>query len=233
MLGVAVGRGLGSGLGLETLEAGPRVDERAIHGEVSVADPAVFAGQRDQAGEEEFGGAVLEQPVLVLAEGGGIPDGVQQVEVEEQAEEKIVVEGFDQQGFGADGVEGLQHLGFEQALGRDGGAPQFGIHLVEERVVLRPAARGREQAQHVGLGIHLATHAVSDLRKFTAVQSARDFFNELLESICLSWTESFGGVFRVVFVPSGFFKSLLIAAGTPPGSAGRWPTRIAALQHFC
>ena len=177
--GVAVGRGLGSGLGLETLEAGPRVDERAVHREVRVAHPAGFAGQRDQAGEEEFGGAVLEQPVLVLTEGGGIPDGVQQVEVEEPAEEEVVIEGFDQQGFGADGVEGLQHLGFEQALGRDGGTPQFGIHLVEERgevaqdfvyedfdapqrVVLRHAARGREQAQHIGLGIHLATHAVSD-----------------------------------------------------------------------
>jgi hypothetical protein len=119
---------------------------------------------------------VLEQPVLVLAEGGVVPDGVEQVEVEEPAEEEVVIEGFDQQGFGADGVESLQNLGLEPAFGRDGGAAQLGIPLVEERgeavqdfvhagfdaaqrVVLGHAAR---QAPQVGLGIHLATHAVSD-----------------------------------------------------------------------
>ncbi len=32
-----------------------------------------------------------------------------------------------------------------------------------------------------------------------------------LESICLSWVESFGGVFQSGFVPSDFFKSLLFA----------------------
>lgn len=116
---------------------------------------------------------------MVLAEGGVVPHRVQQVEVEEPAEEEIVVEGLDQQGFGTNGVEGLQHLGLEQALGRDGGPAQLGIHLVEERrevaqdfvhedfdaaqrVVLRHAALGREQAQHVGLRIYLATHANSD-----------------------------------------------------------------------
>ncbi len=182
--GIAVGGRLGSGLGLETLEAGPRVDERAVHGEVGFAHPAVFAGQPHDARKEQFGGAVLEQAVLVLAEGGVVPHGVQQVQVEEPAEEQVVVERFDQQNFGADGVEGLQHFGLEQAFGREGGPAQLGIHLVAERrevaqdfvhegfdlaqrVVLGHAARGRKQAQHVGLGIHLATHAVSDSRSFS------------------------------------------------------------------
>lgn len=123
----------------------------------------MFAGQAHDAREEEFGGAVLEQVVLVLAEGGVVPDGVQQVEVEEPAEEEMLVEGLDQQHFGTNGVEGLQQLGLKQAFGRDGGAAQLGIHLVEERgevaqdfvhkdfdlaqrVVLGHAARGREQA---------------------------------------------------------------------------------------
>lgn len=152
----------------------------------------MFAGQAHDAREEEFGGAVLEQAVLVLAEGGVVPDGVQQVEVEEPAEEEMLVEGLDQQHFGTNGVEGLQQLGLKQAFGRDGGAAQLGIHLVEERgevaqdfvhkdfdlaqrVVLGHAARGREQAGHLGLGIHLATHAVSDPRRFAPFNPPETF----------------------------------------------------------
>jgi hypothetical protein len=90
LLAAAPVGGFGSGLGLEALEAGPRVNERAVHGEVGFAHPAVLASQPNDAREEEFGGAVLEAAALVLAEGGVVPDGGQQVEVEEPAEEEIV-----------------------------------------------------------------------------------------------------------------------------------------------
>src|SRR4029077_1861709 len=67
---VSVGRILRTALGLETLQAGPGVDERGIDGEVFVTDPAVFPGQTNDTGEKQFGGLVAKEPLLVLGEGG-------------------------------------------------------------------------------------------------------------------------------------------------------------------
>ena len=173
--GVAVGPVLRAFLGLEAFQAGPGVDQRAVHGEVRVADPAVFAGQLDDAGEEDLGRLVREEAVLVLAEGAVVPHGVEEVEVEEPAEQEIILLRLDQEGLAADGVKGLQHLGLEQAFGRDRRPAQLGMHLLEEgaevgqrpvqqrldapqRVVLGHTPLGRDQAQHVRLGIDFSAH---------------------------------------------------------------------------
>ena len=43
------------------------------------------------------------------------------------------MEHLDEQDFAADGVEGLEQFGFEQAFGRDAGPADLSIHCIEER----------------------------------------------------------------------------------------------------
>jgi hypothetical protein len=49
---------------------------------------------------------VGQQKVLVLGEGTVVPDRVHEVEVQEPAEEKVLLQRLDKKGFAADGVEG-------------------------------------------------------------------------------------------------------------------------------
>jgi hypothetical protein len=65
-----------------------------------------FRGHLHHPGEEEFHGLVGQQKVLVLGEGTVVPDRVHEVEVQEPAEEKVLLQRLDKKGFAADGVEG-------------------------------------------------------------------------------------------------------------------------------
>ena len=173
---IPVGGILRTGLGLETLQAGPGVDERTIDGKVFVTDPPVFLGQTDDASEEQFGGLMAKEPLLVFGESGVVPDGVRQVQIQEPAKQEIIFQGLDEEILGADGIQGLEHLGFEQPFGRDRGPTGLGVHLFEQwreiaqhlvhqmfdpaqRMILGHAALWRNQTIHVGLRFHVSTHA--------------------------------------------------------------------------
>ena len=68
--------------GPEALEAGPRLDQRDIHAEVLVAQPAAGPCQLHHLGEEDFGRGLAEQARLVLAEAARVEDGAGLVRVD-------------------------------------------------------------------------------------------------------------------------------------------------------
>ena len=131
--------GIGPVLAHEAFQAGPRFDERAVGGEVGVAAPAFLTAQVIDLGEEEFGHVGGKDALVVLGEDAVVKAAFAELPVQEPEPEQIVAELLAEEAFTADGVEGGEHAGLEQLLGRDAGPAQFLVELVEE---------GRELLKH-------------------------------------------------------------------------------------
>lgn len=142
--GILVLRGLDLGgispvLAHEAFEAGPRFDERAVGGEMRVAAPAFLAAQVIDLGEEELGHVGGQDALVVLGEDAVVKAAFAELPVQKPEPEQIVAELFAEEAFAAHGVEGGEHAGLEELLGRDAGPAQFLVELVEE---------GRELLEH-------------------------------------------------------------------------------------
>jgi hypothetical protein len=74
---------------------------------------------------------LIEQPVTVFGECGGMPDRIIQAQPHKPAEQQVVVELLQQKPLGADAVEGLQQRGQQQLLRRYRRTAFCGIQLVE------------------------------------------------------------------------------------------------------
>lgn len=90
-------------------------------------EPAL-ACLRHRRREEGARHLVLEQPLTVVAEGGGIEARVHDVQVQEPLEEEVVLEALAELALRADGVEGHQECALEQVLRRDRGPAALRIH---------------------------------------------------------------------------------------------------------
>src|SRR5947208_11434521 len=75
----------------------------------------------------------LEQPRLVLGERRGIKDRLMHPEIEEEAEQEVVVQLLAELALAAHAVEGNQQQRLEQALWRDGWPTPLRIDRVEGR----------------------------------------------------------------------------------------------------
>ena len=131
--------GIGPVLAHEAFQAGPRFDERAVGGEVGVAAPAFLAAEIIDLGEEELGHVSGEDALVVLGEDAVVKAAFAELTVQEPEPEQIVAKLLAEEAFAAHGVEGGEHAGLEQLLGRDAGPAQFLVELVEE---------GRELLEH-------------------------------------------------------------------------------------
>ena len=77
-----------------------------------------------------------EDAFVVLGKAAVVKTAGAKRAVEELAPEEIVAELFAEEAFAADGVERGQHVGLEQLLGRDAGAPVLRIEFGQERRAL-------------------------------------------------------------------------------------------------
>jgi hypothetical protein len=136
----------------ETLQAGPRFNERAAGSEVFVAGPALLAREVIHFGEEEFGHVGGEDALVVPGEDAVVEAARTELAVEELEPEQIVAKRFAEEPLAANRVERGQHAGLEQLLERNAGASEFFVEIVKE---------GREFLQyHVQMALDRAQRMI-------------------------------------------------------------------------
>ena len=123
----------GSSGGRNALLAGPRLDQRAIDGEVLGREEIRGPRLREDGGEERLRDLAFEQAIAILREHGGDPHGVIDAEADEPAEQQIVVELLHELALAPHRVEHLKQERAEQLLRRDRRAAPVGVEGVEPR----------------------------------------------------------------------------------------------------
>ena len=163
-------------LRLEALVRRPRVQQRAVDGEVIRRDVAAQLRLAHHSGEELVRDLVLQQALAVLGERGRVERRLIDAHVQEPLEQQVVVEPFAERPLGADRVHRHQHRRLQQRLGRHAAPTTSRVHLVEDRIELGehgvdhdtdPADRmirrdqvlGAQRGQHRQLRIGAPTHA--------------------------------------------------------------------------
>ena len=116
----------------EAFQTGPRLDERAVGGEVFVARPALLTAQIIDLGQEEFGPIGGKDTLVVLGKDAGVKAAFAELAVKEPKPEPMVAEWFGEDAFTADRVKGLEHAGLEPLFRRDAGAAQLLVEIVEQ-----------------------------------------------------------------------------------------------------
>src|SRR4030095_5769079 len=114
----------------EALERGPRLEQRAVHGEMlGRKKPPVLRRLADPL-EEQAGDVGFEQPRLVLGERRGIEGVLVESQVEEEAKEEIVLQALAELPLAAHAVERDEQAALKQHLGRDRGPTPLTVHRV-------------------------------------------------------------------------------------------------------
>ncbi len=70
----------------------PGLQQRAIHREVLIAEQRFHLRCRNQLLQEALHGLLVEQPLTVLGECGGVPDRLIRAQPHKPAEQQVVVE---------------------------------------------------------------------------------------------------------------------------------------------
>ena len=90
---------------LKALLAGPRLDQRPIHGEVLIGHQ--LHRLSFDLFEERLGHFLIQQPIPILAVHGRVPHPVIDLQAYEPAEQQVVIELLHEQVLAADRVEHL------------------------------------------------------------------------------------------------------------------------------
>jgi hypothetical protein len=118
------------------LHRGPGFQQGAIHREVIVGEQLATLRLSPHRLEEAMRDLVIEEPLPVLAEGGGIERRVADVHVQEPLEEHVVLESFAELALAAHRVERDQQRRLEQPLGSDARPAHTRVHGGEVSVKL-------------------------------------------------------------------------------------------------
>jgi hypothetical protein len=127
--------------------------------------------------QQLFANVVIDQPVAVLGEGGGVPNHIIHLQSDEPPKQQVVVKLLHQQPLAADRIEDLQQQRADQPLRRYRGAARMRvhrrqryIHAFQRRVGQHPhctqrvfqgyPALQRDVAEHRFLRIFGSAHAV-------------------------------------------------------------------------
>ena len=161
--------------GPEALETGRRLDQRSVHGEVLVREQAVSVCCHNDFIEQCLTHMVLQKALTVLGEGGGIETGLDQVHVQEPAEEQMIVQFLTEGPLTADRVEGDQYRGLQEPLGRNRRPASLCVHPVKlrrerrqglvrqgldrpQRMLWRHSALQVDEAKHGHLRVSASAH---------------------------------------------------------------------------
>ncbi len=96
----------------------PGLQQGAINREVLIAEQRLDLRGAHQLFQEAPHDVVIEEPLPVFGECGGVPDRIIWAQTHKPAKQQVVVQLLQQQPLRADPVEGLQQRGQEQLLGR-------------------------------------------------------------------------------------------------------------------
>lgn len=118
-------------LAFDTLVRGTGLNQEALHAAMFVTGElgpvsGVFDTLEEQAGE-----AFVEQPFVVDAEAGKVPDPVFEVQANDPAVQPVVVDGRYRQPLAAHGEQDLQQQGIEQHCGWNRKMVVARVHRIE------------------------------------------------------------------------------------------------------
>jgi len=121
--------------GSKALETRCRFNQRAVYAEVLVTQQVQAIGLEHHRVEELAADAVAQQPRAVLGKCAVVEAGLNQVHVQEPAEQQVIGQLLTERPLAAHRVQTDQQTGFEQPLGRNRRTtfPITGIHLIEQR----------------------------------------------------------------------------------------------------
>jgi len=97
---------------------GPGLQQGAIHGEVLIAEQRFDFRCAHQLLQEAAHDLLVQQPLPVFGECGGVPDRIIRAQAHKPAEQQVVVELLQQEALRSDPIERLQQRGQQQLLGR-------------------------------------------------------------------------------------------------------------------
>jgi hypothetical protein len=138
--------GLAAVLAHEALEAGPRFNPRTIGTEVLVAGPAVLTRQRIDLRKENPRHIRRKHSLVVLGNDAVVEAAFAEFAIQKPKPEQIVAELFAEKPLAADTGKRPSLSGLEPWLGRNAGAAEFFLQLVQE---------GRQFPQHrIDLPLH-------------------------------------------------------------------------------
>ena len=115
---------------------GPGLQQGAVHREVITGDVAAQLGLADDRGEEPIRDLVIQQPLPVLGERGGVEGRRVDGQIQEPFEQQVVVESLTKGPLTANRIQGHQHRRFEQLLRRDARSARRRVHDVQLAVEL-------------------------------------------------------------------------------------------------
>ena len=95
-------------LGFEALQAGCRLNQGSIHREVLVRQQSLPVRFQHHFTEQSLAHSMLQQPLPILGEGGGIETGLNDVHIQKPPEEEVVVQLLAECPFTAHRVQGNQ-----------------------------------------------------------------------------------------------------------------------------
>ena len=101
----------------------PGLQEGAIHREVLIAEQRLDLWSSHQPSQEHPHHLLIEQPLPVLGERGGVPDRIIRAQAHKPTKQQIVVELLQQKPLRADAVERLQQRGQSNCSGGTEGRP--------------------------------------------------------------------------------------------------------------
>lgn len=117
----------------ETLLPGPRLEQRAIDGEVLVRQHPSRPRLRQHRVKELPRNVAREQPLPILGKGRRRPHGVVHRQAHKPAEQQVIFQLLDQQALAPHRIERLQQQGPQQLLGRHRGATRRRVDRLELR----------------------------------------------------------------------------------------------------
>jgi hypothetical protein len=124
-------------LGLEALQTGGRLDQRAVQGEVLVGEQPPRVRPANHLVEELLPDFVLQETLAILGEDGRVEARLDRVHVQEPAEQQVVLQLLAERSLRPRRVECDQQGRLQQPLGRDRWTTVLSVHAVEHRREIR------------------------------------------------------------------------------------------------
>src|SRR5579863_210895 len=164
-------------LRLETLLARPRLDQRAIHGQMLRGQQPLAAGDLHNRIEEALGNVLPHQPLAQAREVRLIQGGLLKTHVQEPAKQNVVIEHLAKQPIRAHRVQRDQQLTLQQSLRRNRRTARLGVERIQfaaqllqhpigvclyaaKRVIDRHSRVRREVTEYLALRVSLSSHSI-------------------------------------------------------------------------
>ena len=97
---------------------GPGLQQGAVHRKMLIAEQRLDLWSRHQLLQKAAHDLVIEEPLAVFSECGGVPDRIVGAQADKPPVQRVEIDLLEQKPFGANPVERLQERGQQKLLGR-------------------------------------------------------------------------------------------------------------------